>query len=67
MKKKLSQTATEWLLGFLKLRPPKTTEMVEEIAEWMGYTKAELKTAKRECQVKINSDGIWCLPEDDNA
>ena len=67
MKKKLSQTATEWLPKFLKSRPPKNTKMVEEIAEWMGYTKAELKTAKRECRVKINSEGIWCLSEDDDA
>lgn len=63
MKKKLSQTANEWLPVFLKLYPPKTTAVVEEISEWMGYTKDELERAKNECGVKIDSDGIWHLPE----
>ena len=59
MRKKPSQTATEWLPGFLKLYPPKNTKTVEEIAKFMGYSNAELKKAKQECGVVIGEDGIW--------
>ena len=67
MRKKLSQTADEWLPVFLKLYPPKTTKVVEEIANLMGYTKDELNHAKSVCGVEISADGIWHLPEDEHA
>lgn len=61
MKKKPSQSATDWLFGFLKLYPPKNTKTVEDIAEFMGYTKDELKKAKRDCRVIVGPDDIWRL------
>lgn len=58
-KKKPSQTATEWLPGFLKLYPPKNTKVVESVAVFMGYTLNELKLAKKECHVVVGEDDIW--------
>lgn len=55
----------DWLRDYLKENGRSDCETVRAAARAAGYTRDEIKEAKRLCRVKPESVICWSLPEDE--